>query len=129
MFHNLSNEARALKSEDVNIILALGHSGYKVDKQIAKHCPLVDAVIGGHTHTYLPNNQTDNNQPFEEKIEGPYPTIVVQKSGKKVPVVQAYAFTKYMGVLELKVKYQFKNQSLHSFFIQTTLLYYLFVSV
>jgi len=38
----------------------------------------------------------DNDIPL-----GMYPTIVTQKSGKKVPVVQAYAFTKYIGRLLL----------------------------
>lgn len=28
-----------------------------------------------------------------------YPYMVTQKSGKKVPIVQAYAFTKYLGKL------------------------------
>ena len=35
------------------------------------------------------------------QILGPYPTIIEQKSGKKVPVVQAYAYTKYLGHLNL----------------------------
>ncbi|XP_031619289.1 protein 5NUC-like [Contarinia nasturtii] len=94
----INKEAEALNNVGVKIIIALGHSGYEVDKQIAKNCPLVDVVVGGHTHTFLYSGW----QPDIEKIEGPYPTIVVQDSGKKVPVVQAYAFTKYMGILRLK---------------------------
>lgn len=34
---------------------------------------------------------------------GAYPTTVVQNSGKKVPVVQAYAYTKYLGYIELNI--------------------------
>lgn len=37
-----------------------------------------------------------------EKPEGDYPTIVTQENGKKVPVVQAYAYTKYLGYIELE---------------------------
>lgn len=51
--------------------------------------------------------------PDIDKPVGPYPTIVTQSSGKQVPVVQAYAYTKYLGYLELDfdsnwkiVKYQ-----------------------
>lgn len=70
-----------------------------MDKEIAKNCPEIDVVVGGHTNTFLYTGQ----QPDAEKIEGPYPTIVVQKNGKKVPVVQAYAYTKYLGQLKLSV--------------------------
>lgn len=30
-----------------------------------------------------------------------YPKIVVQESRRKVPVIQAYAYTKYLGYLEI----------------------------
>lgn len=33
--------------------------------------------------------------------EDDYPTVMTQANGKKVPIVQAYAFTKYLGYLEL----------------------------
>lgn len=37
----------------VNKIIALGHSGFAVDKKIAKKVRGVDVVIGGHTNTFL----------------------------------------------------------------------------
>ena len=40
-------------------------------------------------------------QPSTEKPEGPYPTLVTQPNGRVVPVVQAYAYTKYLGLLKL----------------------------
>jgi len=39
--------------------------------------------------------------PSTEKPAGEYPTLVEQPGGKIVPVVQAYAFTKYLGYLAL----------------------------
>lgn len=36
-----------------------------------------------------------------EKPEGPYPTLVKQPSGRVVPVIQAYAYTKYLGYFKL----------------------------
>lgn len=77
----------------------MGHSGYDVDREIAKKCPLVDVVIGGHSNTFLYTGE----KPDIEEIDGPYPTIIVQDNGKEVPVVQAYAYTKYLGKLELSV--------------------------
>ncbi|EDV36773.2 uncharacterized protein Dana_GF13126, isoform B [Drosophila ananassae] len=101
---SINAEAERLKENGVNIIIALGHSGYEKDMEIAKDCPEVDIVVGGHSHTYLDANKpvarlSDTNP---EAVRGPYPTTVVQDSGKKVPVVQVYAFTKYMGFLRVK---------------------------
>jgi 2',3'-cyclic-nucleotide 2'-phosphodiesterase (5'-nucleotidase family) len=40
--------------------------------------------------------------PSVETVRGPYPTYVEQKStGKVVPVVQAYCFSKYVGSFDL----------------------------
>lgn len=39
--------------------------------------------------------------PSTEKPVGEYPTLVEQPSGKIVPVVQAYAYTKYLGYLSV----------------------------
>lgn len=76
-----------------------------MDQEIAKSCPLLDVVVGGHSHSLLYSGQ----QPDAEVSEGPYPTIVTQSSGKTVPVVQAYAFTKYIGVLRLNVSSNVKT--------------------
>lgn len=37
----------------VNKIIALGHSGFMVDQQIAQKVRGVDIVVGGHTNTFL----------------------------------------------------------------------------
>lgn len=111
-----------MKNTGVNIIIALGHSGYDVDREIAKKCPLVDVVIGGHSNTFLYSGE----KPDIEAIDGPYPTVIVQDSGKEVPVVQAYAYTKYLGKLDLSVSLIFFfcnviesiNQSLINFILQ-----------
>ncbi|XP_037914466.1 protein 5NUC-like isoform X3 [Hermetia illucens] len=94
----INKEAERLKQQGIKIIIALGHSGFGIDQEIAKNCPLVDIVIGGHTNTFLYTGKA----PDVEKPEGPYPTIIEQPSGKKVPVVQAYAYTKYLGHLKVK---------------------------
>merc|ERR1712156_488959 len=94
---SINKEAKNLKTKGVNIIIAVGHSGYKKDKEIAKDCPDVDVVVGGHSNTFLYNGP----QPSSEKIVGPYPKVIQQENGKKVPVVQAYAHTKYLGHLVL----------------------------
>lgn len=42
-----------LQTLGINKIIALGHSGFTVDKEIAKRVRGVDVVIGGHTNTFL----------------------------------------------------------------------------
>ena len=93
-------EAKRLKAQGVNILIALGHSGYTMDKQIAKEVPDIDVVVGGHTNTFL---SSDPEPPSKEAIDGQYPTLITQPGmkGKIVPVVQAYAYTKYLGQLKL----------------------------
>lgn len=91
-------EAQRLKKEGVNILIALGHSGFNVDKDIAREVEDIDIVIGGHTNTFL----YTGTQPDVEVPEGLYPTEVVQKSGRKAYVVQAYAYTKYLGNITVK---------------------------
>jgi len=70
-----------------------------VDKEIAKRCKDVDIVIGGHSHTFL----YDGVQMDVDVSEGPYPTVITRSNGQAVPVVQAAAYTKYMGKLHVRV--------------------------
>ena len=93
----IQKEATRLKSIGVNILIALGHSGFTKDLEIAEKVEDIDLVIGGHTNTFLWNGTS----PDVEKPEGPYPTLVKQKSGRLVPAVQAYAYTKYLGKLHI----------------------------
>lgn len=93
----LRREVAILKKKGVNVIIALGHSGYERDLEIAEQVEDLDLVIGGHSHTFLGNGSS----PDVEIPLGPYPTYVTQASGKSVPVVQAYAFNKYMGKIHM----------------------------
>lgn len=42
-----------LTTLNVNKIIALGHSGFEMDKLIAQKVRGVDVVVGGHTNTFL----------------------------------------------------------------------------
>ncbi|MBO6734715.1 MAG: 5'-nucleotidase C-terminal domain-containing protein, partial [Roseitalea sp.] len=55
--------------------------------------PGVDVVVGGHSNTLLSNTS--------DRAAGPYPTWVDNPLGYKVPVIQAYAYSKYLGDLEV----------------------------
>lgn len=49
----LQDQVNQLEKLGVNKIIALGHSGFEVDKDIAKRVRGIDVVIGGHTNTFL----------------------------------------------------------------------------
>ncbi|XP_072534748.1 5'-nucleotidase [Salminus brasiliensis] len=93
----LQREVHKLTTLGVNKIIALGHSGFAVDKEIAKKVPGVDVVIGGHTNTFL----YTGTPPSTEVPAGLYPFMVQSEDGRQVPVVQAYAFGKYLGYLKV----------------------------
>ena len=95
---SVEEEAKRLKSIGVNILIAVGHAGYSVDKELARRVAELDIVVGGHSHTFLYTGRP----PSVEVAEGEYPTYVVQESGRVVPVVQAYCYTKYIGHLQLQ---------------------------
>ena len=69
----ISEQVQKLKQDGVDKIIALTH--------------------GGHTHTLLSNT--------DQKAEGPYPTLVDNPGGYKVPVVQAGQYSKYLGDLKV----------------------------
>ena len=81
-------EVDKMLADGVNKIILLSHSGYEVDKYIADATTGIDVIVGGHTNTYL-NSEDDG-------ADGPYPTV---QNG--VQIVQAYAFGKYLGELNV----------------------------
>ncbi|XP_063078849.1 5'-nucleotidase isoform X2 [Engraulis encrasicolus] len=93
----LQTQVDKISTLGVNKIIALGHSGFTVDKEIAEKVKGVDVVIGGHTNTFL----YTGDAPSSEVPAGPYPYMVTSQDGRQVPVVQAYAFGKYLGHLKV----------------------------
>ncbi|MBX3566864.1 MAG: 5'-nucleotidase C-terminal domain-containing protein [Rhizobiaceae bacterium] len=85
----ITDEVEKLKAEGVNKIIALTHVGYPRDKELIAKIPGVDVVVGGHSHSLLSNT--------DPKAEGPYPTMIDNPDGYKVPVTQAASYSKYLG--------------------------------
>jgi len=81
-------EVAALTEAGVNKIVVLSHSGYRTDLRVAEEVEGVDVIVGGHSNTLLSNTN--------EKAAGPYPTMVGDTA-----VVQAYAYGKYLGELNI----------------------------
>jgi 5'-nucleotidase / UDP-sugar diphosphatase len=90
---SLGADVAELEAAGVTKIIALNHVGLPKDLAIAAAVPGIDAVVGGHSHTLLSSK--------DPKRAGPYPTWVDGQNGALVPVVQAYAYSKYLGHLVL----------------------------
>jgi len=87
----LQKAVKEIEAEGADKIIALTHVGYVKDQEIASKVDGIDVIVGGHSHTYL--SSTD------DKASGPYPTLVKSPSGVEVPIVTAYAYSKYLGDL------------------------------
>lgn len=83
----------ALKAQGVDKIIALTHTGYQRDQKIAATVEGLDVIVGGHSHTLLSSS--------DPAASGPYPTLVKNPAGQDVPIVTAYAYSKYLGHLTL----------------------------
>ena len=84
----VQGEVDRLTEMGVNKIIVLSHSGYGVDLDVAANTTGVDVIVGGHSNTLLSNTS--------DRAAGPYPTMVGSTA-----VVQAYAYGKYLGELNV----------------------------
>lgn len=89
----VKEEAANLKGQGVDIVIALSHAGLDVDREVAAAVPDIDVIVGGHSHSFLyTGTPPSNDYPVDN-----YPVIVEQPGGHKVLIVQAYAYSKYVG--------------------------------
>lgn len=91
-------EVAKLTAEGIKIIIVLSHCGLEVDREIAKHGGPIDIIVGGHSHSFL---FSGDNPPGPDDPVSTYPTIERQESGHEVLIVQASAYTKYLGDITL----------------------------
>ncbi len=98
IFHEEAEALRAavaaLEEQGVTIIIALNHMGLPADLELAAEVEGIDAIVGGHSHTWL--SASDPGR------AGAYPTWVTRADGSAVPVVQAGSYGRYLGHLTLE---------------------------
>ncbi|XP_022902715.2 apyrase [Onthophagus taurus] len=93
---SVNKEAERLFNEEgVFTVIVLSHCGYEVDQEIArKAIPGISVIVGAHSHTLLYNGTPPNGIAY-----GPYPTLIENEEGQQILIVQASAYTKYLGDL------------------------------
>lgn len=72
--------SKELRERGNDIVIALTHVGFNKDKKLAKKCPELDLIVGGHSHTYLERVHYEKS-----------------KKGKMIPIVQAGNHGRWLG--------------------------------
>lgn len=97
----IQTEAAKLKEQNVNIIIVVSHCGLAADYVIAKACAEdVDVIVGGHSHSLMYTMDSNGRTaPGPDPVVDNYPAVVRDGNGHTVLIVQAMAFSKYVGNL------------------------------
>lgn len=85
----LTEAVRKVTAEGADKVILLSHLGTPLDQKVAAEVPGIDAIVGGHSHDLYSNS--DAAAPFR------YPVMVTGPGGVAVPIVQAGAYSKYLG--------------------------------
>ena len=89
-----------LHKRGVRNIVLLSHLGYMEDIALAKQTSGIFVIVGGHSHTLLGDKTAFRALGLTP--EGPYPTIVKNRDGRDVLIVQAWEWAKVIGVLKVR---------------------------
>uniref|UniRef100_L7M9B0 Putative salivary ecto-5'-nucleotidase/apyrase n=1 Tax=Rhipicephalus pulchellus TaxID=72859 RepID=L7M9B0_RHIPC len=92
------SEIPKLRNQSVDIIIAITHSGFHREIDIAMNITDIDILVGGHTNTFL---YTGSDHPEEDTPEDVYPYVVNRSDGSQALVVQDFRFGKYLGRLDV----------------------------
>ncbi len=85
----LQEEIDKLKKQGVNRIILLSHTGYDIDKELAKNLDGVDIIVGGHSHSVVEGVKEGDN-------------FLKSKSNEPVVITQAGENAKYFGILDVE---------------------------
>lgn len=98
---SVKKESERLRDEEnVDIIVVLSHCGLVIDREMAKlGGSAIDVIVGGHSHSLLHTPTPGIPIPGPDTPADVYPIVTTQDNGHKVLIVQASAYTKYVGDL------------------------------
>ncbi|XP_070509718.1 apyrase-like [Chironomus tepperi] len=94
---SVKKEANRLKTDEgIDIIIVLSHCGLVIDRQMAQNSDgLLDVIVGGHSHSLL---YKGDPVPGPDVRVDTYPIVYTQNNHKTL-IVQASAYTKFIGDL------------------------------
>ena len=74
----LQEEVNKLKSQGINKIILLSHSGYHFEKEIAQSVSGIDVILGGHSHDLILDVKEGENLLYSPEGE----PVVITQSGR-----------------------------------------------
>ena len=86
--NSLQEEIDKLQQNGINKIVMVSHSGYEMDKEMAKHLSGVDIIIGGHSHDVISEDGANKDN------------VVMSKNNEPVLITQSGENAKYYGICE-----------------------------
>ncbi|ORX93721.1 Metallo-dependent phosphatase [Basidiobolus meristosporus CBS 931.73] len=87
-----------LRRKGVKKIVCVSHNGYLDDVDLARRTRGIDLIVGGHSHTFLSSTRNDPNY---ASALGPYTTNVKNLDNENTYIVQAWAWGRYVGHVDL----------------------------
>ena len=90
---HLKEAATRLRAEGIRNVIVLSHLGFFHDRLLAARVDGISLIVGGHSHTLM-----SNMEPGAPR----YATLVASPSGRQTPIVQAYAYGRYLGDLSVE---------------------------
>lgn len=103
----IKKEVEKLKSQNVNKIILVSHSDFKIDKKIAEQVDGIDVIVGGHSHEKL-DPFTDKNTVVMSPSNEPVLIFQSGQNGKKFTVADI-AFDKNGVILEARGRIENTN--------------------
>ena len=86
-----------LRAQGIRHVVLLTHQGYQRDLDMAARLSDVDVIVGGDSHSLL-----GDFSGLGVSSSGPYPSIVKNRQGETVCVVQAWEYAKALGLLQVQ---------------------------
>lgn len=84
----VANEVAAfLKAQGCDVVVCLSHLGIQMDERLVAHTRNIDAILGGHSHTFMKG-----------------PKMFLNMDGKEVPVMHSGKSGIYVGQLDLTLQ-------------------------
>uniref|UniRef100_A0A336N6I4 apyrase n=1 Tax=Culicoides sonorensis TaxID=179676 RepID=A0A336N6I4_CULSO len=103
---SIREEIEVVTKQGADIIIILSHCGLTIDRKIAAEIgDKIHVIVGGHSHSLL----YTGNPPSEDKVVDVYPVEINHPNGMKTLIVQALAFSKFVGNLTVN----FNNDTNH----------------
>ncbi len=96
LFATVQSAVDGLTAQGVNKIVLVSHCGLGLERQLAARIKGLDAIVGGHSHSYLGPNLADL-----VGSQGPYPTVIENASGGKCLVLSSWEWGKVFGRIKI----------------------------